>query len=399
MTAAARRPPPMRTTFATIVIAAALAAGCSDPAAAPDGPPPVPVRTVKPTVGDVSVWRDYPGNTLSVRTVDVFPRVAGWINTQGFRDGQLVEEGAFLYEIDPRPYAIAVERAKADLAVVEADLANAHVKVERNRPLVPVQAISQQDFDQLVANERSLEASRLAKKAALDQAQLDLSFTRITSPARGQASNSNADPGTYVNSQVRLTNIMQLDPIWVEFQPVAAEIPVLRRLAESGIADTEATMPGSDWKRAGKVVFIDNAVARGTSTIRARIEVPNPDRSIAPGAYVSVRFRSEELKGAVTIPESAIVYETAAATAWILEADGTARQRVLRTGPRGGAGIVVLEGITPDDRVVVEGMQKLRDGAKTIDADQMRQMMQGKAPAGAPGAPAAPAAEGKGDAR
>jgi RND family efflux transporter MFP subunit len=143
-------------------------------------------------------------------------------------------------------------------------------------------------------------------------------------------------------------------------------------------------MPGTGWKRTGKVVFIDNAVEPGTSTIRARIEVPNADRAIAPGAYVSVRFPSELLKGAVSIPESAIVYETAAATAWVLEADGTARQRVLRTGPRGGAGIVVTDGIKPDDRVVVEGMQKLRDGAKTIDADQMRQMMQGKGEAKAP---------------
>lgn len=372
----------MRNATAILALAAALAAGCSEPPAAPAGPPPVPVRTVVPTVADVTVWRDYPGNTLSVRTVQVFSRVAGWVNAQGFKDGQLVDEGAFLYEIDPRPFAIAVERAKADLAQVEADLANAHLKVERNRPLVPVQAISQQDFDQLVANERALEASRLAKTAALDQAKLDLSFTRITSPAKGQISNSNVDPGTYVTSQVRLTNIMQLDPIWVEFRPVAAEIPVLRRLAESGAATTEASMPGADWKRAGKVAFIDNAVEPGTSTIRARLEVPNPDRSIAPGAYVSVRFPSEELKAAVSVPESVIVYETAAATAWVLEADGTARQRVLRTGPRGGAGIVVLEGIEPGDRVVVEGMQKLRDGSKTIDADQMRQMMQGKAPAG-----------------
>ncbi len=389
----------MRTTTATIVIAAALSAGCAKPPAAPAGPPPAPVRTVKPTVADVTVWRDYPGNTLSVRTVQVFSRVAGWVNSQGFDDGQLVDEGAFLYEIDPRPFAIAVERAKADLAQVEADLANAHVKVERNRPLVPVQAISQQDFDQLVANERALDAARLAKMATLDQAKLDLSFTRITSPAKGQISNSNVDPGTYVTSQVRLTNIMQLDPIWVEFRPVAAEIPVLRRLAESGAAATEASMPGADWKRAGKVAFIDNAVEPGTSTIRARLEVPNPDRSIAPGAYVSVRFPSEELKGAVSIPESAIVYETAAATAWVLEADGTARQRVLRTGPRGGAGIVVVEGIKPDDRVVIEGMQKLRDGSKTVDADQMRQMMQGKAPAGDDAGKGEAKAPGEGAAR
>ena len=141
---------------------------------------------------------------------------------------QAVEEGALLYEIDPRPYRIAVEKATADLAIVEADLKNAHDKVERNRPLVPVLAISRQDFDQLVADERSLQATLAARQATLEQAKLDLSFTRITSPVAGQASSSRADPGTYVTSQVKLTNLMQLLMIFLRPAEVYAVIEAMR---------------------------------------------------------------------------------------------------------------------------------------------------------------------------
>jgi multidrug efflux pump subunit AcrA (membrane-fusion protein) len=117
----------------------------------------------------------------------------------------------------------------------------------------------------------------------------------------------------------------------------------------------------------GRVVFVDNTVIPTTSTVRTRLEIPNADRSMAPGAYLNVRLKVQDLAGAVSVPERAIVYQTAAATLWVLDAERKARQKVVRTGPRGGAGIVVLEGVSPDDEVVVEGTQRLFDGAQTFD--------------------------------
>ena len=384
------------TILAPAALCAALAGCGGKPPAAPAGPPPAPVRTVKPTVGNVPVFRDYPGMTMSVRTVDVFPRVTGWIVEQAFTNGQRVEEGQLLYVIDPRPYEVAVEKAKADIGVVEADLKNAHDRVERNRPLVEVSAISPQEFDQLVANERSLTAQLAARRAMLDEANLNLSFTRILSPVAGRTSATTTYSGTYVTPQQLLVTVRQLDPLWVEFNPVATDLPALRKMMESGDRGTTAALPGGEWSRSGKVVFVDNTVNRETSTIRTRIELPNPDRVMVPGAYVNVHLKVDELADALSVPEQAIVYQTAAATLWTVDKDGKARQKVVKTGPRGGAGIVIAEGLSADDVVVVEGMQKLRDGTQTVPPEAMRaQMGMDKAPAGGAAAaePAKPAAE------
>jgi membrane fusion protein (multidrug efflux system) len=362
----------MKTLRATLACAALAAAACSKPPAAPAGPPPAPVRTVTPTVADVPVHRDYPGITMSVRTVDVIPRVAGWIDAQGFANGQDVTDGQMLYVIDPRPYEVAVEKAKADVAIVQAELRNASDMVARNRPLVEVSAISQQEFDRLIANERVATANLAARRALLDQANLDLSFTRVASPADGQASATNIYPGTYVTPQQVLVTVRQMDPMWVEFQPVDMDIPALRRMLKDGDASTVASLPGGGWSRNGKVVFLDNTVNRDTATIRTRLEVPNADRLMAPGAYVNVRLEVDRLEGAVTVPEQAIVYQTAAATLWTVDGEGKARQKVVKTGPRGGAGIVITEGIGAADQVVVEGMQKLYDGAQTVSPEAMR---------------------------
>ena len=367
----------MKTTTVLLSVAVAAAAACGKPPEAPAGPPPSPVRTVMPTVSDVPVHRDYPGITMSVRTVDIIPRAAGWIDVQGFANGQDVAQGQLLYQIDPRPYQVAAEKAKADIAVVEAELRNAGDMVTRNRPLVEVAAISQQEFDRLVANERTARANLDARRALLDQANLDLSFTRILSPVTGQASATNIYEGTYVTPQQVLVTVRQMDPIWVEFQPVQQDLPALRRMQAEGDASTVAALPGSDWHRSGKVVFVDNTVNRDTATVRTRIEVPNADRAIAPGAYVNVRLEVDRLQGAVSVPELAIVYQTAAATLWTVDAEGKARQRTVTLGPRGGAGIVVTEGLKPDEPVVTEGMQRLYDGAQTVSPEAMREAVQG----------------------
>jgi RND family efflux transporter MFP subunit len=352
---------------AAMTALAVLAAGCSRAPQAPPGPPPMPVATVRPTVSDVAVFRDYPGIAMSVRTVDIIPRVSGWIDEQAFRDGQEVADGQLLYRIDPRPYEVARERARAEVAVVQAELRNASDRVTRNRPLVEVGAISQQEFDQYLADERSANARLDARRAALDEANLNLSFTRIESPLAGKASATAFWPGTMVGPQQLLVTVRQMDPLWVEFQPVSQELPVLAALQGSGDAATEVSTADGGWTRMGKVVFVDNTVIPTTSTVRTRLEIPNADRSMAPGAYLNVRLKVQDLAGALSVPERAIVYQTAAATLWVLDAERKARQKVVRTGPRGGAGIVIVEGLGPDEEVVVEGTQRLFDGAQTFD--------------------------------
>lgn len=361
---------PTKTSLALAALAL-VAGACSRAPRAPQGPPPAPVTTARPVVADVGVYRDYPGITMSVRTVDVIPRVSGYVDRQAFVDGEMVEAGELLYQIDPRPYAVAVEKAAAEIGIVEAELRNATDRVARNRPLVEVGAISQQEFDQLLADERSARARLQARRAALDEANLNLSFTRIESPAAGQASATRVYAGTMVGPTQLLVTVRQLDPLWVEFSPAALDLPAVRGLEASGRPETEVALSDGRWRRMGTVVFVDNTVNPDTSTIRTRLEVPNPDLLMAPGAYLNVRLRVAELRDAVTVPERAIVYQTAAATLWTVDAQRKARQRVVKVGPRGGAGVVILEGLSADDEVVVEGALKLYDGAQTFDPAAM----------------------------
>ncbi len=368
------------------IVATSAVAACSKPAP-PHQEPPAPVVTEAATTADVPVFHEYPGTATTVRMVEINARVEGWVTKQNFTDGQTVQEGMILYEIDPRPFEVALEQSLADLAVAEAEYKNAKQKVERNRPLVDVEAISVEQFEQLVANERSTKAQTEARRAAVDQSRLNLSYCTVRALSAGQISKTQVYQGTLVGPTVnnRMTNIQVLDPIWVEFNPIAQDIPALRTLMENRKDAVDVTMPPGNWKGSGKVVFIDNHVDASTDTILARLELANADRSLVPGAYVNLKLPVQIMKDAVTIPESALVYQTAASLVWLVQANNTVKSVVVQTGPRGGSGIVVTSGLKAGDRVVTHGQQKLREN-KVIHE------VKAPAPDAAPAAPPAPAA-------
>lgn len=377
----------MRHRLAFALLLATLAPiACKKAPPAHAAPPPAPVTTVMATTADVVVYRDYPGTTASIRLVEINARVEGWVTKQLFTDGQMVQEGMVLYQIDPRPFEVALEQAIADLGVAEAEYRNAKAKVDRNRPLVEVEAISAEQFEQLVANERSTKAQTEARRASIDQARLNLSYCTVHALTAGQVSKTQVYEGTLVSPTVnnRMTNIQVLDPLWVQFNPIASDIPALRALMAAGKADVEVTMPPSDWKRKGRVVFIDNQVDPTTDTIMARLQIDNSDLSTVPGAYVSVRMPVRTLTDAVTVPEMAIVFQTAAALVWTVEANGTAKSSVVEVGPAGGSGVTILSGLAAGAKVIVNGQQKLRDGVQVLEMPASS-----KGPAAAPAAPAA----------
>lgn len=355
----------MRATLSAALCTALLGFGCTKNEQ-PQLPPPPAVRVAEAAAADVIVYRDYPGTTATVQMIEINARVEGWVVKQNFTDGQMVQEGMVLYEIDPRPYEVDLERAVADLAVAEAEYKNAKQKVERNRPLVEVEAISAEQFDQMVANERSTKAQTEARRAVIDQAKLNLGYCKVLALGTGQVSKTQVYEGTLVGPSVnnRMTNIQALDPIWVEFYPIAADIPALRELMAKGQADVAVGIPGSEWKSQGRVVFIDNHVDATTDTILARLELKNTDLSVVPGAYVSVKLPVQTLAGAVTVPQEAIVYQTAAALLWIVGEDNKVTSRVVQLGPPGGTGVVVTDGVKAGEKVIVAGQQKLRDGTE-----------------------------------
>lgn len=347
--------------------AALMLAACDRKKPAAAAPPPPPVEVATAASADVPVFRSYPGTLMSVRTVELNARVEGWLLRQEIPDGSTVHPGDVVYRIDPAPFIVALDQAKADLAIAEAQYANARQKYERNKPLVAVDAISAEDFETLEAQYLGAQAQVKARAAAVEQAALNLSYCTIPSPALGQLSKSMVFEGTLVTPGMNATlnNIRQLDPLWVQFQPVSDDIPALRALMKSGDASTLIALPASartNWSTKGKVVFVDNEVGARTSTIITRLEFANPDLTVVPGTYVNVQLQIDTLKGAVTIPEQAIVYESAQPIVWVLKADGTVDNVTITAGPRGGTGIVVEKGLKAGDRVVVKGQQKLKPG-------------------------------------
>jgi membrane fusion protein (multidrug efflux system) len=328
------------------------------------------VVSVPVTVSDVTVSRDYPAQAVSVRTVEIDARVEGWLLAQKYTDGAMVDAGQLMYELDPSPYRIALEFAQAKLAAAEASLFDATQKYERNKPLVSTGAISREEFDQLEAQWLGAKAGVLAAAADVDNAKLNLSYCTIASPVRGQASKTRVYEGTLVKpeSNGNLTDVRQLDPIWIEFSPVASDIPALRALQSSGAATVPVKDPSGTWSGTGKVVFVNNAVDTSTSTIIARIEVANPDLAVMPGQYLSVSLPQRVIKGAISVPQTAIVYQTAAAIVWTVTPEQTAKSANVEVMGFGGAGLVIGSGLAPDSRVIIEGQGRLAPGAKVSEA-------------------------------
>lgn len=394
--------------LALFIVGAAPPTGCRRHEEAPKPPPPPPVEVVAAQTADVAVFRDYPGTLVSIRTVELNARVEGWLLRQEIPDGATVKPGDVVYRIDPAPFIVSLDQAKADLAVAEAQYANAKQKYERNKPLVEVDAVSAEEFDTLEAQYLAADASVKARAAAVEQAALNLSYCTIPSPASGQLSKSKVYEGTLVTPGVNATlnNIRQLDPLWAQFQPISDDIPALRELMKSGEAVTAISMPASStstWSTKGKVVFIDNEVGARTSTIVARLEFPNPDLAVVPGTYVNVRFQTETLKDAVTIPEEAIGYQSAQALVWVVRENGTADNVTIETGPRGGLGIVVTKGLKAGDRVVVKGQLKLKPNEPVHVLPSAPASAAGAAPpskvGATPGTASAPSAKPSSDGR
>lgn len=370
-----------------------FAGGCHRSKPEPPTPPPPPVEVAIAERGEIPIHRDYPGTLVSVRTVELSARVEGWLLRQEIPDGAMVKPGDVVYRIDPAPFVVALDQATADLAVAEAQYANAMQKYERNKPLVKVDAVSAETFESLEAQYLAAKASVEARKAAVEQAALNLSYCTIPSSAAGQLSKSLVFEGTLVTPGVNATlnNVRQLDPLWAEFQPISDDIPALHALMKEGSASTPISLPPSatvPWTTNGKVVFIDNAVGSRSATITARLEFANPKFEVLPGTYVNVRLRTGTLENAVSVPEQAIVYQSAQPTIWVVDADDKVRLVTLETGPRGGAGIVVMQGLQGGERVVRSGQQRLKAGehVRVVTAPAAAPAA---APATRPGAPAA----------
>jgi membrane fusion protein (multidrug efflux system) len=364
-------PAALRTLLAAGLVAGALAA-CRGEAPPPAAPPPAEVAVVTVAPRSIADAVELVGEVRASRAVQVRAQVTGVITERPFREGSQVRAGEVLYRIEPENYDADYRVARAQLAEAEARLSNATTNVGRLRPLLADNAVARQDVDNAETAVASARAGRDAARAAVDRARQSLSETVVRAEIAGRVGRALLDVGTRVTgSGDVLTTIDVLDPVYVSFRPAAQQQLQWRRdpaareaLAPGGSARVDAVLAdGSVFPTPGRIAFVDPVVDPQTGTQEYRAHYPNPDRLLLPGQFVRVRLQGLVREGAILVPQRAVLQQLGRQTVYVVGADGkVAAREVKATGWSGGSWLIE-EGLAAGDRVVVDGVQKVRPGA------------------------------------
>ncbi|WP_321801653.1 efflux RND transporter periplasmic adaptor subunit [Caballeronia sp. J97] len=381
-----------------VTTVALLAAGCGEK------PPPMTQRT--PEVGVVTlepaavpVTTELTGRTSAFLDAQVRARVDGIVLRREFTEGGLVKAGQRLYKIDPAPYIAQLNNAKASYAKAQANLVSTRAQAERYKVLVAANAVSKQDYDNAVAAQGQAEADVASAKAAIDTAQINLGYTDVTSPVSGQAGISQVTPGAYVQAAqaTLMVTVQQLDPMYVDLTQSSLDGLKLRRQIQEGRLSTNGPNAakvtliledGRVYPEQGKLQFSDVTVDQSTGSVTLRAIFMNKDRVLLPGMFVRARIEEGVNPSALVVPVQGVTHDQkGTAIAMVVDKDNKVALRPLVTSGTYGQNWVVDSGLKPGDRVVVEGIDKVRPGmgVKAV-------------PAHLPAAPADPAAAAAGPA-
>ena len=363
--------------FALMLAGALLLAACDDAsegaAGATAAPPPPTVTVAHPRVEKLVEWTEFTGRFEAVQRVEVRARVSGYLNSIDFRDGEVVDRGELLFVIDPRPFEVAFERAKADLASAEAQVKLADIEFQRVADLATSPAFSRASYDQRRQEKEAAQASLMAAQAAMAKARLDLEYTRISAPIGGRISDRRVDIGNLVTAETLLTTIVSLSPIYFVFDMNEADFLGYQRAVLAGELPStrdRATLvklklvDEDDWSREGRMNFVDNVVAEGSGTVRARAEVLNPEHLIVPGQFGRIQIPGSPEYEAILIPDEAIVTDQSQKLVMTLTEDDRIEPRVIRPGPRELGLRIVRSGLEPSDRIVINGLMRVRPGVQ-----------------------------------
>jgi len=358
------------------------------------GPLPVAIAPVR--TADFNVYLNALGNVTPRSTVTVRPRVDGQLARVLFKEGQMVKAGDVLAEIDPKPFEVQVTQASGQMARDQAQLANAQIDLERYRTLLAQDSIAQQQVDTQAALVRQYQGTIEADRGAVDNAKLQLSYTKIKAPVGGRTGLRQVDAGNMVKQADTngIVVITEIDPIDVVYAIAEDKLAAIRRRSRDGAA----AMPVDAYDRdgrvklaSGKVLTIDNQIDPTTGTVKVKAEFPNPDAALFPQQFVNVRMLVDTLKGATVLPTAALQRGSVGAFVYRVNDDNTVSVKPVKLGPSEGETTVVESGVAPGERVVVDGLDKLKDGAQIEPIDRSA------APSAAtPRAPRAAGAEGGG---
>lgn len=339
----------------------------------PPPPPPPDVKAATVLQKDVPIYVEAIGQTRGSTEIEVRARVEGFIQTIDFKEGNPVRKGQLLYTIEPSQFEAALAQAKGALAEAEAQLARAKQDVVRYEPLVAKNAISRQDYETAVVVQKAAEASVEAAKAAAERAQIDLGYAKVVAPEAGMVGKTEVYPGTLVGrgQSTLLTHISQIGTIHVRFTiPERDYLYYARRAQERGVSETQrlpyelVLADGSVHPRQGQLVFVDRNVDPQTGTILLEAAFPNPGGLVRPGQYARVRVAVEMKKGAILVPQRAVAELQGIYNVAVVGGDDTIDLRMVTPAQRIGTLWVIDSGLKAGERVVVEGLQKVRAGVK-----------------------------------
>jgi membrane fusion protein, multidrug efflux system len=348
------------------VAVALVIAGCDTQAQEQTQPPPPDVGVAAVLSEQVQDWNDATGRIAAIESVELRPRVSGYVQRVAYAEGDEVKQGDLLFVIDPRPYRAALQRAEAELARARADAQLATTRHTRAQQLIDASAISRDDFEARSAGRAEAEAAVRGAQAAVDTARLDLAFTEVRAPVAGRAGRAMLTTGNLAQADASmLTTVVSQDPVHVYFETderTYLRHQAMSRAGERTNADNAVRVGLADetgYPHAGTVDFLDNQIDPATGTVRARAVLPNPDRRFTPGLFARVQLEGAAARPAILIDDKAVITDQDRKFVYVVGEDNTAQRRDIVPG-RVVEGLRVVEsGLAAGDRVIVNGVQKV----------------------------------------
>jgi RND family efflux transporter MFP subunit len=333
-------------------------------------PPEVQVAEVLQQ--DVPIYDEWVAQLNGPVNAEITPKVQGYLLKQNYQNGYYVKKDQLLFELDPRQYQAELDQARAQLGIAQANLAKVDADVQRDTPLAAQNAIPQKDLDTDLSNQAAMRSEVQAKKASLENAELNLAWTKVYSPIEGIAGVSNSQIGDLVGTSTKMTTVSQVNPIWAYFNisesvflKVATRVTAIitgKVDPNSGGGTAAEFIQSNDvpYPRKGTIIYVNRQVGTQTGTIQIAAEFANPQAILRPGGFGRIRMKTGDYKNALLVPQPAVIEIQSQYQVIALTPDNKAVFRPVKVGDRVGPNWVVTEGLKPGERVVVEGIQKVQ---------------------------------------
>lgn len=361
--------------LALLSIGAGLLSGCGkkEVSASTASPPPMPVSVIKIAPADVPIANEWVGTMDGFVNAQIQPQAAGYLVRQLYTEGSQVAKDQVLFEIDPRPFQAVVDQAEGQLGQAKAQLALAQINVNRDTPLAEARAIARSQLDNEIQQKAQAEANVKSAEAAVETAKLNLSFCEVRSLISGVAGQATVQVGNLVNTQSVLTSVSQLNPIKVYFSISDSEYLALTHRAAKGSGDllrgagnvplTLTLSNGDEYPGKGRIAFVDRQVNSQTGAIRIAAAFPNPQNLLRPGQFGRVKANTELRHQAILVPQAAVAEFQGQQQVYTVTAENKVHVNSVTLGPQYGNNWVIEEGLPSDATVIVDNLQKLREGA------------------------------------